>query len=127
MLFDADALSRVNDVHGYRAGDSCLVALGRALVRAVGEATDIVRLGGDEFLVLVRVGEARTAARIARAALAAVAAEPELRRRRLSASAGIALTRATRTPDWGTLIDRAYLALRRAKQAGGRCVRTRWA
>ncbi len=126
MLFDADSLSRVNDRSGYRAGDACLVAVSRALARAFGADADIVRVGGDEFLVPYRVEEPRTAARIARAALAAVAAEPELRRRCLSASAGIAFTRAADAPGWGTLIDRAYHALRRAKRAGGQCVRSTW-
>ncbi len=130
ILFDADSLSRVNDRDGYRIGDTCLVAVGRALAQAFRARADVVRVGGDEFLVPLLVETPQTATQLARAALAVIAAEPELARRQLTVSAGIALS-ALRTvdadPDWTLFIDQAYRALRRAKRAGGRRVRTIWA
>ncbi|MCX7819525.1 MAG: GGDEF domain-containing protein [Kiritimatiellae bacterium] len=126
MLFDADSLGRVNDREGFGAGDVCLVAVYRALVRALGPVTPIVRIGGDEFLASTRVPTRADAVRTARAALREISTDRELRRRRLGVSAGIALTRGGMCRDWLTLTDAAYRALSRAKRAGGRRVRTTW-
>jgi diguanylate cyclase (GGDEF)-like protein len=53
LAFDVDGLKKLNDRFGHAAGDVALVALA-ASVRAVVRFEDIaVRVGGDEFLVLL--------------------------------------------------------------------------
>jgi hemerythrin len=52
LLVDADHFKEVNDCCGHEAGDTVLVALAETLRRAVREADEVCRLGGDEFLVL---------------------------------------------------------------------------
>ncbi|MFN3990368.1 MAG: diguanylate cyclase [Erythrobacter sp.] len=54
-LLDLDRFKAINDVHGHQVGDAALVACAAAL-RAVGGDRDsvAVRLGGEEFVVLLR-------------------------------------------------------------------------
>ncbi|MGY6637500.1 MAG: sensor domain-containing diguanylate cyclase [Erythrobacter sp.] len=54
-LLDLDRFKAVNDVHGHQVGDAALIACAEAL-RSVGGERDTVavRLGGEEFVVLLR-------------------------------------------------------------------------
>ncbi|MCZ8370967.1 MAG: GGDEF domain-containing protein [Porphyrobacter sp.] len=53
-LVDLDRFKAINDLHGHQVGDAALVACAGAL-RATGDRDTIaVRLGGEEFVVLLR-------------------------------------------------------------------------
>lgn len=52
-FLDIDLFKRINDVHGHQVGDRVLVAVARTLAGAVRDAADVVRMGGEEFLVLL--------------------------------------------------------------------------
>jgi diguanylate cyclase (GGDEF)-like protein len=53
-LVDLDRFKAINDVHGHQVGDAALIACASAL-RASGDRDSIaVRLGGEEFVVLLR-------------------------------------------------------------------------
>lgn len=66
LICDLDGFKRLNDTLGHEAGDELLVAFGRRLAAAIGEAGRVYRLGGDEFCVLSRPG-ADVAPRVHRA------------------------------------------------------------
>ncbi len=53
MMIDVDHFKRINDTLGHGAGDECLVFVARLLRDNVRRADVVVRLGGDEFLVLL--------------------------------------------------------------------------
>ncbi|WP_255547938.1 GGDEF domain-containing protein [Erythrobacter ani] len=53
-LVDLDRFKEVNDVHGHQAGDAALVASAEALRVRGGRDSIPVRLGGEEFVVLLR-------------------------------------------------------------------------
>lgn len=53
LLFDMNGFKQLNDMWGHAAGDACLVALGKRLRHAFPQATQISRIGGDEFAVLL--------------------------------------------------------------------------
>jgi diguanylate cyclase (GGDEF)-like protein len=50
-LFDIDGLKSINDEHGHRAGDDCLVRFAEVLERNLRAGDWISRWGGDEFVV----------------------------------------------------------------------------
>lgn len=53
LLVDLDGLKVINDTHGHGAGDAAIVAIARVLREATRPQDVVVRLGGDEFLVLL--------------------------------------------------------------------------
>lgn len=61
IFVDIDHFKRYNDQHGHQAGDRVLVRMGRFLMRHVRAEEAVVRMGGDEFVViLVGADENRT-------------------------------------------------------------------
>lgn len=52
VLCDVDRFKQVNDSYGHAAGDDTLRLVVRCLRQAAGERGQVVRMGGDEFLVL---------------------------------------------------------------------------
>ena len=57
LLLDLDDFKEVNDVHGHESGDRLLIAVSRRLRRCVGAGNIVARIGGDEFVVVVRSGD----------------------------------------------------------------------
>lgn len=53
LLIDLDGFKKVNDTYGHQAGDELLQEYGRRLKAAVTDEDLVVRMGGDEFAVLV--------------------------------------------------------------------------
>jgi diguanylate cyclase (GGDEF)-like protein/PAS domain S-box-containing protein len=52
IFIDIDHFKRYNDEHGHQAGDEVLVQMSRFLMRQVRAQEAVVRVGGDEFVVL---------------------------------------------------------------------------
>ena len=61
MLFDLNGFKSYNDRFGHPSGDALLARLGERLQRGLPEGGRAYRLGGDEFCVLVRVDDTKTA------------------------------------------------------------------
>lgn len=53
ILIDLDHLKQYNDHYGHRAGDEALAKLARFLMRHGRAEEAVIRLGGDEFLILL--------------------------------------------------------------------------
>ncbi len=53
IVADVDNFKRYNDEYGHDAGDQILVKLARFFIRQVRAEDAVVRLGGDEFLVIL--------------------------------------------------------------------------
>lgn len=72
VMLDLDHFKRINDVHGHETGDAVLSGLA-ALVRQRLRATDVLaRVGGEEFMVVLRDVERGVAAQLAEKLRAAV-------------------------------------------------------
>jgi diguanylate cyclase (GGDEF)-like protein len=53
LMMDVDDLKRINDHYGHAAGDMALKTFGERLARAIRGSDLAVRIGGDEFVVLL--------------------------------------------------------------------------
>lgn len=61
IFVDIDHFKQWNDVHGHQAGDRVLVQMARFLMRHVRAEEAVVRVGGDEFvIILVNADAVRT-------------------------------------------------------------------
>jgi len=119
-FLDIDLFKRINDVHGHHVGDKVLVAVAGALAASTRGREDVVRMGGEEFLVVMPGLQ-----------LAAAGPRLELMRRRVreaggslgieglqvTASIGLA-SLCDHDEDPASLLRRADGAMYLAKQAG---------
>jgi diguanylate cyclase (GGDEF)-like protein len=75
-LLDLDHFKRINDRFGHAAGDVVLAEVARRLRAVVREQDQVVRWGGEEFLILVDGGTEGQADLLAQRLLAALASLP---------------------------------------------------
>lgn len=54
IYVDLDDFKQYNDTHGHAAGDAALIAVGRFLMRELRAQDAVVRVGGDEFVAVLR-------------------------------------------------------------------------
>jgi diguanylate cyclase (GGDEF)-like protein len=114
-VLDLDGFKALNDQAGHAAGDRVLVAVAAALQDEVRAADDVLRLGGDELVVVLRdLAEPDLARQVAHRLVAAV-------RRAcagaVTASVGVAVGVGADHPH--ALLDAADAAMYEAKRAGG--------
>ena len=76
MMVDLDRFKAVNDRHGHDAGDAVLARVARVLERTVRPSDLAVRLGGDEFMVVLADVSAQVAADRAARFIAEVDRQP---------------------------------------------------
>jgi len=53
MMLDIDHFKNINDLYGHREGDNCLIQLADLLRKNVSKGDRVIRMGGDEFLLLL--------------------------------------------------------------------------
>ena len=53
MVFDLDGFKQINDAYGHAAGDAVLRAFAERLQRVIRSSDAAVRMGGDEFLLML--------------------------------------------------------------------------
>ncbi len=116
ILLDLDGFKAVNDTHGHEVGDRVLKALARCLEEHLRQSDRAVRLGGEEFAVVLPETGLPQALRLAERLRQAVAALRVPPVERLSASFGVAQASPTDSPL--SLLKRADEALYRAKRQG---------
>ncbi len=119
VLLDLDRFKNVNDSLGHDCGDKLLLAVADRLRLAVRPDDLVVRLGGDEFGILLggsadAVAGTNLAERVLRVLDSPVTIDSN--RVYLSASIGIAVQAA---PDPEGLVREADVAMYRSKDAGG--------
>ncbi len=54
IYVDLDDFKQYNDTHGHAVGDAALIAVGRFLTRELRAQDAVVRVGGDEFVAVLR-------------------------------------------------------------------------
>lgn len=122
LFIDLDHFKTVNDTLGHAAGDELLVGVAQRLVQAVRESDIVCRMGGDEFLVLLRQAEGReqitaTVTRLLAAIEAPLTLSQAASATEISASIGVAMYPAD-GGDFNALARTADLAMYRSKDLG---------
>jgi diguanylate cyclase (GGDEF)-like protein/PAS domain S-box-containing protein len=119
LFLDLDRFKYVNDSMGHAVGDKLLQTVALRLQVCVREGDTVSRLGGDEFIVLLRQTDAAGAALVADKLLKALAQPYDINGIQIAthSSIGIAIY-----PDHAdnidTLIKNADMAMYRAKEEG---------
>jgi diguanylate cyclase (GGDEF)-like protein len=122
MVFDLDHFKSINDRFGHAVGDEALRLFGITARRNM-RATDVLaRLGGEEFVAILP-GTATDAAMVAERLRAAFqAACIEIGSRRVDATVSIGVASAIAPAGIDVLLERADVALYRAKANGRNCI-----
>jgi diguanylate cyclase (GGDEF)-like protein len=123
VAFDVDGLKKVNDRFGHAAGDAALVALAGCVRAAVRFEDVAVRMGGDEFVVLLPDAGEADAVSVGERLLEMLRAETRPDRLR-SVSAGIVAWKRGATPE-GLLSEVDALSYESKRNGGGRLTRAR--
>lgn len=120
LYIDLDGFKAVNDSYGHAAGDEILQRVADALRRIAGPEEVVARIGGDEFVALLRDADALTARGVADEIIAAIAREHRLadgRSVRIGCSVGMCTApEQGREPE--VLLARADAALYEVKTQG---------
>ena len=120
MLIDLDRFKAINDSIGHQAGDAMLVAVAKRLREWLPEVAVVARLGGDSFLAMVPVDEARQAVSLVDDLVRSIAAPFSLDGLELQVGASVGITTYpfdNCRPE--VLISHADEAMYQAKGAGG--------
>ena len=122
LYIDLDGFKKINDAHGHDTGDTVLRVIGTRLQESIRQTDTAVRLGGDEFtIVLENIKHGTPDANIiAQKILKAIQQPIEIGSitAALSASIGIAIHHADDIINADQLISQADSAMYEAKNTG---------
>lgn len=120
LYMDLDGFKAVNDEHGHAAGDALLKHVALALQAALPDSSTIARIGGDEFIVLLKGADEISARRAADQVISLLSQEHTVSGGqvvRIGCSVGVCLAPMQGTePD--VLLARADQALYASKHRG---------
>lgn len=118
LFIDVDDFKLVNDLQGHLAGDAALVAIARLLANAVRGGDVVVRIGGDEFAVLLDGADGTEASAIARRLVS------DVRDRFSDLGLSVGVASVSGAADTLEVLRRADECMYAAKSAGGNRVIT---
>lgn len=115
LIVDLNGFKLINDTHGHRTGDICLKEAARRITRLIGRKGIVMRIGGDEFVILLTAANHQTVRRLI-GALPRALEQPiahDGRNHTLGAAIGVATAESTTSAM--ELMRRADLAMYAAK------------
>lgn len=126
LFIDVDDLKTVNDTLGHQAGDRVLAELAARIREATREVDTVVRIGGDEFVVVMDGVTDQLDAEMVKSRLQAAASEISvpLDGAETPISVSIGLVLGDGDSDGGQLVRDADAAMYRAKRRPGAATRT---
>lgn len=117
VAVDIDHFKQINDAHGHPAGDRVLVFVGQLLLRHLREGDLAVRMGGEEFAVLLQ-GMQEPAAHAVAERLRSELERLAPQRTGVAVTASLGLALANSDTDFPALWHQADAALYAAKSGG---------
>lgn len=120
LLLDLDRFKRINDTLGHHAGDQLLREVSQRLSQCVRETDTVARLGGDEFvIILTRLKSLSSVELIAENIIRELAKTYTIETSTIISGASIGIAFYPQDGrDAGELLQKADLAMYRAKAAG---------
>ncbi|MGE6168570.1 PAS domain S-box protein [Aeromonas media] len=122
LYIDLDGFKKINDTHGHDSGDHVLRVIGTRLQESIRQTDTAVRLGGDEFTILLEnIKHGTTDADIVAHKILDAIQQPiqlDSTTGAISASIGIAVYHADNMISADQLISQADSAMYEAKNAG---------
>lgn len=125
ILLDLDRFKSINDSLGHHAGDQLLKQVAQRLLKCIRETDIVARLGGDEFVVILTRLKSLTAAELLADNIINEINRPyqiDNHNIKSGASLGVAMYPQDGN-DAGELLQKADLAMYRAKSTGRNCYR----
>jgi len=119
-FLDIDLFKQINDEHGHEVGDRVLVEVARVLLGSLRNRSEVVRMGGEEFLLMLPGVELASAAQrmeAIRVEVAQVASRIGVPGLKVTASIGLTAL-GVDDRDAAGLLRRADGAMYRAKRSG---------
>lgn len=128
LLIDIDHFKELNDRHGHRHGDQCLIAIAGALQSALPRSSDLLaRYGGEEFVAILPATDKSGAKAVAdnmQEAIRVLGIENKTSTGDyVTLSIGIAVYEFPQSGSPGSLVEASDRALYEAKQAGRNQIR----
>jgi len=120
LMMDVDHFKRLNDTWGHGLGDRALRAIGGVLLTVTGADDRVMRMGGEEFAVLLPGYDMASAARVAerlRATVEGLRLNENDEIASFTISIGVGVWREGER-GWTDMLRRADVALYRAKREG---------
>lgn len=118
LVVDIDHFKEINDSEGHLFGDRVLNGIGLILQNLSNEDTIVGRIGGDEFLILMK-GSRRKDAEILAARLISEIEKAHLSNAHVAVSCSIGITSTEGGASFSVLFDQADKALYQVKRSGG--------
>lgn len=120
LFCDLDGFKTLNDTYGHRFGDAVLQDIARRIQSAVRREDFVVRMGGDEFIIVCETAESSAEAAMVAERVRDQLAEPlKVQGRQVMLSVSIGVAQVNEPPENAEdLIRRADLAMYRAKDSG---------
>lgn len=120
-ILDLDNFKRINDTYGHQTGDEVLRKTALRLIQSIRTNDSVCRVGGDEFLLLMKDADSESARHTAERVRRSVVETSVPTRQgeiRLSTSVGFAVKSGKDEISVEELIDRADQALLKSKSQG---------
>jgi diguanylate cyclase (GGDEF)-like protein len=121
VLLDIDHFKKVNDVYGHAAGDAALIACVDVIKKNIRSTDYLGRLGGEEFCILLpdtTLEEAKILSERIRASIEAHKVVWEEHSIPITASFGITSFNENAQNEWSNLLNKADIAMYKAKNNG---------
>ena len=120
-ILDLDNFKRINDTYGHQIGDEVLRKTALRIIQTVRSDDSVCRIGGDEFLLLMKDSDSSVAKKTAERIRKTVVGEPIPTRQgaiTISTSVGLIVRAGTDDISVDELIERADQALLKSKSLG---------